>query len=85
MGQFDMIFSDVVLPSTNGVSLTEYFVEINPDLKVLLSSGYIDQKSQWDTIKKKGFPFLQKPYALEILLKTIKSILKGEKVPPSEQ
>lgn len=83
-GRFDLIFSDVVLPSTNGVWLAEYFIEINPDLKVLLSSGYIDQKSQWDTIKQKEFPFLQKPYALEGLLKTINSILKEGKMPPGE-
>jgi two-component system cell cycle sensor histidine kinase/response regulator CckA len=74
-GNFDLIFSDVVLPSTNGVTLIEHFLSIKPDLKVLLSSGYIDQKSQWETIRKKGIPFLQKPYAFEILLKTIKDIL----------
>ncbi|HDQ45758.1 MAG TPA: response regulator [bacterium] len=78
-GAFDLIFSDVVLPSTNGVSLVEHFLSIKPDLKILLSSGYIDQKSQWDIIKKKGFTFLQKPYALDILLKTIRNILNSEK------
>ena len=66
-----LVFSDVVLPTMNGIELIEEMLSIKPDLKVLLTSGYTDQKSQWNIIKKKGYTFLQKPYTLSLLLKTI--------------
>ncbi|NQT25971.1 response regulator [candidate division KSB1 bacterium] len=80
---FDMVFSDVVLPDQSGVELAERLIEIAPEIKILLTSGYTDQKSQWDTIQKQSYPFLQKPYTLRSLLKTIHQVLflsKGESV-----
>ncbi|OVE79063.1 hypothetical protein BVY01_03570 [bacterium I07] len=67
-GNFDMVFSDVVLPDGTGIELVEKLLDKKPELRVLLSSGYTDQKSQWATIKEKGFPFIEKPYSLCDLL-----------------
>ncbi|MFC1569718.1 response regulator [bacterium] len=75
-GNFQLIFSDVVLPDTNGIKLVEKLLKKNSKIKVLLTSGYTDQKSQWRIIKEKGYPYLQKPYTFENLLKTIGENLK---------
>lgn len=76
-GNFDMIFSDVVLPDGSGLNLVEQFLLEKPNLKVLLSSGYTDQKSQWREIRGRGFRFLQKPYVFTTLLEIISQVLKG--------
>jgi PAS domain S-box-containing protein len=70
-GQFDVVFSDVVLPGLSGIRLVDRLLELRPNLEVLLSSGYTDQKSQWPVIREKGFRFLQKPYSLPDLLGAI--------------
>lgn len=75
-GNFDLIFSDVILPDKNGIEVVEEFLAINPALRVLFSSGYTDEKSQWLVIHKKGFKFIQKPYLLNNLLKIIKELLR---------
>jgi len=67
--QVDLVFTDVVLCDQNGIEMVESMLAERSDLNVLLSSGYMDQKSQWSKIREKGFPFLQKPYALADLLK----------------
>ena len=77
-GQFDLIFSDVVLPDGNGTQLVEELLNINPDLKILMTSGYTDKKSQTEIIFEKGYPFLQKPYTLEVLLTKISEIFYQE-------
>ncbi|NQT24254.1 response regulator [candidate division KSB1 bacterium] len=64
----DLVFSDVVLCDRNGIEMIEEMLVQKADLNVLLSSGYMDQKSQWPIIRERGFPFLQKPYALSGLL-----------------
>ncbi len=72
---FDMVFSDVVLPGKSGVQLVDELISMDPNLPVLLSSGYADQKSQWPIIREKGLRFLQKPYSLQDLLSSIREVL----------
>ena len=74
-GSFDLIFCDVVLPDKSGLQLASQLLSGKPGLPILLSSGYVDEKSQWPLIRKRGFRFLQKPYSLVNLLQTIKETL----------
>jgi signal transduction histidine kinase len=74
-GNVQLIFSDVVLPNTNGIELVERLLKINPRCRVLFSSGYTDQKSRWKIIQEMGYPYLQKPYALNKLLKAVRDSL----------
>ena len=73
-GNFDLVFSDVVLPDKNGLQLVDELLSVRPELRVLLCSGYLDTKSQWREIRKRGFRFLQKPYAVTDLLQTVKEV-----------
>lgn len=72
-GQFHLVFSDIVLPDKSGVELVDQLLSINPEISVLLSSGYSDDRSQWPLIREKGLQFLQKPYALPDLLQAIRT------------
>jgi DNA-binding NtrC family response regulator len=75
-GNFDLVFSDVVLPDINGIDLVEQIIAENPSIKAVLNSGYMEEKIQLTEIRKRGFRFLQKPYRLADLLKTVKQALK---------
>ena len=77
-GNFDLVFSDVVLPDKTGLQLIDYILSRKPDLRVLLSSGYSDRESQWSEIKKRKLRFLQKPYVVTDLLKSIKEVIHSE-------
>jgi two-component system, cell cycle sensor histidine kinase and response regulator CckA len=76
-GRFDLVFSDVVLPDQSGVDLVLELMSAGPGLKVLLSSGYIDDKSRLGVIHQRGLPFLAKPYAVTGLLQTVREVLDG--------
>jgi PAS domain S-box-containing protein len=76
-GNFHLVFSDVVLSDQSGLQLVEELLARKPDLKALLTSGYADEKVQWPIIQAKKYPFLQKPYSLSSLLKTIAEVLKS--------
>lgn len=56
----------------DGLQLIDELHSRKPGLKVLLSSGYTDEKSQWPIIQERGFPFLQKPYSLLTLLQAVR-------------
>lgn len=73
----DLVFSDVVLKGKSGVSVVDEFLAKKPGLKVVFASGYMDIDAEWPYIKESGFRFLQKPYEIPELLKTIRDSLDG--------
>ncbi len=75
-GDFDLLFIDVVLPDKNGILLADQILIHNPKPLVLLTSGYIDHKSQRPLMQERGFLSLQKPYSLIDLLRTIRKVIE---------
>lgn len=67
--EFDLVFSDVVMPGMNGIDFA-YAVRVRfPDLPVVLASGYshvlADEGSH-------GFELVQKPYSVEALSRVLR-------------
>lgn len=67
-GQFDVIFSDVVMPGMNGVQFGRVVRERWPIVPVVLTSGYSHVLAEEP---HHGFPLLQKPYSVEALSKAL--------------
>ena len=77
-GNFDMIFSDAVLPDGNGVQLLDIFLSRNPTLRALLSSGYTDRDSLMQMARQRRISFLPKPYTLPTLFRTVADVMKDQ-------
>jgi len=73
---FCLLFSDMVLPDATGLQLLDEVHSRRPDLKVLLTSGYSDERSQAGSVMEKGIPFLQKPYPVASLLEAVRDALR---------
>jgi FixJ family two-component response regulator len=65
----------VVLPDEDGLYLADWLLAKKPELAILLTSGYPDQRAQWPIIREKGFRFLRKPYGLSELLPVIREVI----------
>lgn len=76
-GRFDLVFTDVVLPDLNGLELVEQLRQRCPQLKVLMVSGYMDEKARQPLIREKQIRFLQKPYMPDALLSTVHDVLSS--------
>ncbi|MBU0494516.1 MAG: response regulator [Chloroflexi bacterium] len=74
-GTVDLLLSDVVLPDGTGPQLVSYLQARHSGLRVLLSSGHADRKSQWSLIQERGWPYLPKPYSLPDLLRAVRDAL----------
>ena len=74
-GPIDLVFCDCVLPDQTGIQLVERLLQLRPDLRVVLTSGYTDDKSQWALIRDRGYVFIQKPYRLADLLQSVRKQL----------
>ena len=71
----DLLISDVILTGMDGMQLANKLKSEKVDLKVILSSGYSNKKVKMSSIKEKGYNFIQKPYNIMDLLKTIHKTL----------
>ncbi|MBE9551612.1 MAG: response regulator [Proteobacteria bacterium] len=76
-GNFDLVFTDVILPGERGPEFVKRLLKVKPGMKVLFTSGYSDEKSDWHTIREGGHLFLQKPYSLSDLFRIVRTTLKG--------
>jgi PAS domain S-box-containing protein len=66
---FDLVFSDIVMPGKTGLELAEHVRRIHPDLPVLLASGY--SSKQFIPLDQRRFTILRKPYDYEALASAI--------------
>ena len=71
-GDFDAVFSDVVMPGMGGIALAREMRERLPTMPILLTSGYSHVLAADD---RHGFALLQKPYSAEQLARSLNGIL----------
>ncbi len=72
------VILDMVMPEMSGAETFERLKHIDPDVRVLLSSGY-SRRGQAEEILERGCRgFIQKPFRIEELSRKIKAVLGNE-------
>ncbi len=72
----DLLFSDVVLPDSDGKQLCRWLKERSPGTKVLFCSGYVDDEILRRHGLEYGVPFLQKPFTAGDVARKIREIVE---------
>ena len=73
----DMVILDMVMPGLSGGETFNRLKEINPGVKVLLSSGYSLNIQAQEILDRGCRGFLQKPFRIENLLQKVREVLNG--------
>ncbi len=74
-GKIDLLLSDSVMPGMSGLELAGKLKGLNPKIKVIISSGYIDDKAGIDKVQGSGYHYLSKPYGIDRLFSTLSEVL----------
>jgi len=75
-GGIDLVLLDMLMPELSGRETFFRLKEINPAVKVLLSSGYVSGGDVQDVLNAGAAGFLQKPYRMTELSAKIREILQ---------
>jgi len=73
--KIDLVLIDMVMPAIGGGEAYDRMKEINPKVKVLLSSGYSIDGEATEILERGCDGFIQKPFDLEQLSRSIRDIL----------
>ena len=75
--RIDLVILDMIMPGLGGGAVFDRIRAINPEVVVLLSSGYSLNGQALDILKRGCRGFIQKPFNLEQLGQKIREILSG--------
>jgi len=69
---------DVKSPDEDGIISSQSLQELSPELKVVMFSGYPQEKSSRARARRNQFPLVQKPFRARDLLVVVRKTLDGE-------
>ena len=72
----DLVVLDMIMPEMSGTEVFERLKDVDPKVKVLLSSGYAMEGAARGLLKKGCRGFIQKPYNISELSKKVKVVLE---------
>ena len=78
--RIDVVLLDVGIPKITGWHVLPKIKEENPDVKVVIASGYLDPKMKAEMSCAGVKHFVAKPYTLDALVKTIGNVIGRNKV-----
>jgi len=73
--KIDMVILDIIMPDIGGGEVYDRIKEIDPQVKVLLSSGYSIDGQATDILERGCNSFIQKPFSMAVLSKKIREVL----------
>ena len=83
--EIGLVILDLIMPGMDGRECLARLLELDPAVKVVFTSGYAVGELTNDILKSGARSFIYKPYRIEQILETIRSVLdeagKGEQSP----
>ena len=71
----DVVVTDMVMPEMGGAALVKLLQERNPEVKLIVMSGYSSNKARLDGLDRRGIRFLEKPFSPARLVRALRELL----------
>lgn len=74
---FQLLITDMVMPGQNGIELAKQVLEILPDIKIILASGYSEDILKGEFANIENLSFIPKPFSLLDLTQKVCEVMKS--------
>jgi len=71
--RYDIVFMDMRMPHMNGLEACREILALDPQAKVVIMSGFADEKMMNDAVKLGAIATISKPFDLKSIIKLIES------------
>ncbi len=73
--KFDVLVSDIVMPNVDGIALAMKAARTAPDLKIVMISGYAQERLRAHNLDVLVHKIVAKPFSLEEICEAVKNAL----------
>lgn len=76
---FDLMLTDIVMPGIDGLALADAANHLNPDMTVLMMTGFADARERADEARGDGaiVEIITKPFSLQQICLAVDNALRG--------
>jgi signal transduction histidine kinase len=79
-GKFDLVLLDVMMPDGRGIDLLAPIAERDPDVVIVIITGYATVELAAEAIKRGAYDFISKPFTSDLLLMTVNQGLEKRRL-----
>ena len=72
---YDVVLTDMIMPEMSGTEVYQHLKKINPEVKVLLASGYTADEKALEILKDSHCGFIQKPFDIVHLSHKVREVI----------
>ena len=76
--KISLVILDMVMPEMSGTDIYQHLKRINPEVKVLLASGYTADEKALEILKDKRCGFIQKPFDIVHLSHKVREVIDSK-------
>ena len=76
-GAFDLLLSDIQMPVMDGIALALKASELQPDMPILMMTGYAEQRERAGNLSRVIVDVVSKPFTLKTIRAAVSDALKG--------
>lgn len=73
--KFDILVTDIVMPNVDGIALAMKAVRLFPDLRIVMISGYAQERMRAHNLDALVHKIIAKPFSLEEICEAVKNAL----------
>jgi two-component system cell cycle sensor histidine kinase/response regulator CckA len=75
---FQLLITDMVMPGLNGIELSKQVLEMLPEIKIILASGYSEDILKGEFADVEHLSFIPKPFSLTDLTQKVYEVMKNQ-------
>jgi DNA-binding response OmpR family regulator len=75
---YHLLLTDIVMPEMDGIALSLKAAKDYPDMKILMMSGYANQRQRAHNLDFLAHEVISKPFSLDEITQRVKETLRGK-------
>ena len=82
---YGLVITDLKMPGMNGIEVLKAVKALQPDIPVILITGYASIDTAVEAIKNGASDYISKPFSPDLLLEKVQNALNQHSMPPDEK